>query len=221
MRLGADIVKGMININTQVELPYFHIGYAVGGSQEWMLDPWMRLGGCAALAAVDSCIYFTLFCKQKRLCPVDVHHLTKNLYRSFAAVMKPYLRPRYNGVSKLSLYVDGLNAYLQDQKNEKLKMKMFPSGQNYADAEKALRGQLDQMLIVPFLLLNPVSKEWSDYRWHWFLLAGYRWEQGRLFVKAITYGGSQWLSFDGLWDAVHADNGGMILYYFNKEGGKK
>lgn len=204
----------MVTINTHVELPYFHIGHATGGSQEWMLDPWMKLGGCAALAAVDSCIYFTLFCKQKRLCPFDVHHLTKNLYRNFAAVMKPYLRPRYNGVSKLSLYVDGVNVYLRDRKNDQLGMKMFPTGKTYIDAEKALRGQLDQMLIVPFLLLNPVSEEWSDYRWHWFLLAGYRWEHERLFVKAITYGASQWLSFDGLWDTVHADNGGMILYYF-------
>lgn len=204
----------MVSDNTYVELPYFHIGGAVGGSQEWMIDPWMRLGGCAALAAVDSCIYFTLFCKKKRLCPFDVRHLTKNSYRNFAAVMKPYLRPRYNGVSKLSLYADGMNAYLRDRKNDQLKMKLFPSGQAVAGAEQALRGQLDEGILVPFLLLYPVSEQWRDYGWHWFLLAGYRWERDRLFVKAITYGESQWLPFDGLWDTIRADNGGMILYYF-------
>lgn len=201
-------------MNTCVELSYFHIGRAEGGSQEWMTDPWMKLGGCAALAAVDSCIYFTLLCKRKRFCPFDVHHLTKDLYRQFAMIMKPYLRPRHNGVSKLSLYVDGMNAYLRDRKNDQLKIKMFPTGQAAADARKALTDQIDQGMIVPFLLLNPISREWADYRWHWFLLAGYRWENDRLFVKAITYGAGKWLSFDGLWDTTRADNGGMILYHF-------
>lgn len=195
-----------------VELSYFHIDHSLGGSQDWMLDPWMRLGGCAALAAVDSCIYFTLFCGEKRLCPFDVHHLTKERYRQFAMIMKPYLRPRYSGVSKLSLYVDGMNAYLQDRKNDRLKIGTFPTGQSPDAARKALTGQIDRKMIVPFLLLNPVSREWKDYHWHWFLLAGYRWEKGRFFVKAITYGNSQWLSFDGLWDKAHTDNGGMILY---------
>lgn len=206
--------KELLRINTCVELSYFHIGHATGGSQEWMTDPWMRLGGCAALAAADSCIYFTLFCKKKRLCPFDVHHLTRDLYRQFAMIMKPYLRPRYNGISKLSLYVDGMAAYLQDRKNDQLRMDMFPTGQPLADARKTLTEQIDRKLIVPFLLLNPISREWRDYRWHWFLLAGYRWENDQFFVKAITYGESEWLSFDGLWDTIHADNGGMILYHF-------
>lgn len=207
----------MGRINTCVELSYFHIGNAIGGSQEWMTDPWMRLGGCAALAAVDSCIYFTLFCGEKRLCPFDVHHLTKALYRRFAGIMKPYLRPRYSGVSKLSLYEDGMNAYLKDMKNERLRMKLFPAGQPLVDAQAVLTGQIDRKYIVPFLLLNPISREWRDYQWHWFLIAGYRWEEGRLFVKTITYGNSTWLPFDGLWDTVHDDNGGMILYYFRED----
>ena len=28
------------------ELAHFHIGEALGGSQEWFLDPFMKLGGC-------------------------------------------------------------------------------------------------------------------------------------------------------------------------------
>lgn len=204
----------MTRMDTCVELPYFQIGRALGGSQDWMTDPWMRLGGCAALAAVDSCIYFTLFCKKKKLCPFDVHHLTKNLYRSFAMVMKPYLRPRYQGVSKLSLYVDGMSAYLRELRNDQLKIGTFPAGQTLSEAQKALTGQIDKKYVVPFLLLNPISGEWRSYRWHWFMLAGYRWVDGRLFVKAITYGAGEWLPFDGLWDTVHGENGGMILYDF-------
>ena len=28
------------------ELKHFYIGDALGGSQEWFLDPFMKLGGC-------------------------------------------------------------------------------------------------------------------------------------------------------------------------------
>lgn len=182
-----------------------------------MHDPWMRLGGCGALAAVESCIYFRLYCKKKRLCPIDVHHLTKESYRQFAMVMKPYLRPRFNGISRLSLYVDGMNEYLRDKKNDELKMELFPTGQSLTVAEKALTEQIDRKYLIPFLLLKPVSKEWKEYHWHWFLLAGYRWEEGRLFVKAITYGAAEWLSFEGLWDTADKDNGGMILYHFQEK----
>lgn len=110
-----------------------------------------------------------------------------------------------------------MNAYLKDMKNERLGMKLFPAGQPLADAQAVLTGQIDRKYIVPFLLLNPISGEWRDYQWHWFLIAGYRWEEGRLFVKTITYGNSTWLPFDGLWDTVHDDNGGMILYYFRED----
>lgn len=47
-----------------IRLPYFSIEGCFGGSQSWMLDPQMRIGGCAALTACDLCIYLSL---QKRL----------------------------------------------------------------------------------------------------------------------------------------------------------
>ena len=42
------------------ELQYFKIEEAWGGSQEWFSDRMMRLGGCAAVTACDSCIFFDL-----------------------------------------------------------------------------------------------------------------------------------------------------------------
>ena len=39
------------------ELQYFKIEEAWGGSQEWFSDRMMRLGGCAAVTACDSCIF--------------------------------------------------------------------------------------------------------------------------------------------------------------------
>lgn len=200
----------------RAELDYFHIGKALGGSQSWMRDPWMRLGGCAALAAVDSCIYFTLFCGKKKLCPIDVHRLTKDTYIQFAMTMKPYISPRFSGVSKLELYTDGMGAYLSDCGYEGLNMHPFPMGQPLEQAQQALQKQIDKGILIPFLLLNPISRDWKEYHWHWFILIGYRWDEERLMVKAVTYGEGEWLPFATLWDSAHHDNGGMILYDFPK-----
>lgn len=43
------------------ELPYFYIGSAYGGNQDWLTDRMMNLGGCAAVTACDSSIYFTRY----------------------------------------------------------------------------------------------------------------------------------------------------------------
>ena len=40
------------------ELDFFRVGRAYGGNQDWFADPMMRLGGCAAVTACDSSIYF-------------------------------------------------------------------------------------------------------------------------------------------------------------------
>ena len=52
------------------ELQYFKIEEAWGGSQEWFSDRMMRLGGCAAVTACDSCIFFDLY-KGTDLYPFD------------------------------------------------------------------------------------------------------------------------------------------------------
>ena len=197
-----------------VDLKYFHIGNALGGSQDWMRDPWMRLGGCAALAAVDSCIYFALFHAKKKLCPIDVHNLTRDSYIQFAMIMKPYISPRFSGVSKLKWYVEGMEAYLKDRECTEPFIHSFPMGQPLLQAGQVLQRQIDKGMLIPFLLLNPISSEWRDYHWHWFLLTGYRWDEDCLMVKAVTYGAGRWLPFATLWDEKNSKNGGMILYEF-------
>ena len=39
------------------ELEHFYIGEALGGSQDWFMDPFMKLGGCGAVTACDTCIW--------------------------------------------------------------------------------------------------------------------------------------------------------------------
>ena len=83
------------------ELDYFRIGQSYGGCQDWFPDFFMRMGGCAA-AACESCIYSDKYRGIKGLYPYD--SLTKNDYINFAAIMKPYLKPRMSGIDTLEFY---------------------------------------------------------------------------------------------------------------------
>ena len=42
------------------ELEHFMIGASYGGNQEWFRSFMMRIGGCGAETACDSCLYFAL-----------------------------------------------------------------------------------------------------------------------------------------------------------------
>ena len=62
------------------ELDYFCIDGRFGGRQSWFWDPIMRMAGCAAIAASDSCISLARTFGLNRLCPYDPDQLTKRNY---------------------------------------------------------------------------------------------------------------------------------------------
>ena len=76
------------------ELDYFSIDGVQGGSQDWMSNFLMKFGGCAALAACDTCIYLAAKQGWKQIYPYNIAHLCREDYDRFAMKMKPYLRPR-------------------------------------------------------------------------------------------------------------------------------
>lgn len=91
-----------------------------GGNQKWLLgDPLMYLGGCAAITACDMSIYFALNFGRKELYPFRLSKITENLtktdYKKFTKIMKPYLRPRIEGVSELHLFTEGFGKYIADR----------------------------------------------------------------------------------------------------------
>lgn len=110
------------------ELPYFLVGGKYGFDQEDFQDPWMRLGGCGAVTACDSCIYFDLYFgthfypyplyadEESRLRRIEP---TKQDYIGFSKIMKPYLRPRSMGIHTLELYMDGFRAFLEKMEQKK------------------------------------------------------------------------------------------------------
>ena len=69
-----------------MELPHFMMGKSYGSNQNWMMDPWMHLGGCAALTTCDAFIDFSLY----------VNFLKKVPYTAFdvlSPVRIPHLQP--------------------------------------------------------------------------------------------------------------------------------
>lgn len=196
------------------ELDYFTIGSSIGGNQEWFLDPMMRLGGCAAETACDSAIWFSLHFG-KSLYPYDVHDLKKKDYRAFGAAMKPYLRPRFRGIDRLSIYRDGFGAYLRQHGENGIQMEEYPGSAPTEAAFQRVREQIDADLPVPMLMLKHSNPKFEDYVWHWFILAGY--DADSMAVKTVTYSEAEWVDFTQLWNTGFAEKGGLILFHISDE----
>jgi len=196
------------------ELQHFTIGSSYGGNQNWFRTLMMRMGGCGAETACDSCLYFALHRGLKELYPFDSDRLTKEDYVAFAHRMERYLWPRMTGIDRLDIYMDGLAGYLRDCGEKRLTMSALDGGEPYERAARTVREQIDAGYPVPMLLLNHRDRAFKDYNWHWFLLNGYDAPEGAedMSVRAVTYSAWRWLDLQRLWDAGFERRGGLILY---------
>lgn len=193
------------------ELPYFQIEGAYGGNQDWLKDPMMKLGGCAALTVCDTSIYMALHQNKKHLYPFDLEQLDKKAYIQFSKKMKPYLTPRFRGIDRLEIYLEGIEQYLKDAGEKDLKATGFSGESKVEDAIKVVKKQLDMEIPIPFLLLKHKKNSLDFFTWHWFLLVGYEEYEEEMMVKVATYGSYHWLSLRELWDTGYKEKGGMIL----------
>ena len=92
------------------ELEYFFVEESYGGNQDLFPDVTMRDGGCGAIAACESCIYFARTNGIKNLYPHQSQEISWKEYHDFAYVMKHYLCPRPNGIDTLELFMEGFGA---------------------------------------------------------------------------------------------------------------
>ncbi|MCI7681564.1 MAG: hypothetical protein MSP55_04995, partial [Fusobacterium necrophorum] len=69
---------------------------------------------------------------------------------------------------------------------------------------------------IPYLNLLHQNPIFEDYEWHWFLLTGYEEKKEKFLLKAVTYGKSELLDFEELWNSGHDEKGGMVLLTFRK-----
>lgn len=194
------------------ELDYFYIGEAYGGSQDWFAGLWMRMGGCAAETACDCSVYFALNKGKTKLYPFDAHKLSQKDYVAFSKIMRPYLRPRFSGVDRLDIYIDGYGRYLRDHGENKLQLLPWDGEQKLEPTKAVIKKQIEQGFPIPCLVLNHKNKAMQDYVWHWFLLTGYNEEKETFQVKAVTYGSWKWLNLAELWATGNKRKGGLILF---------
>ena len=166
MSLLVYPVKGMIFMRKELE--HFHIGEALGGSQDWFLDPFMKLGGCGAVTACDTCIWLARSQGERWLYPFHPADLSRAEYIHFGRMMKPFLRPRAGGINRLELYMRGLGAYLRGRteacKPQKmLRMSGFDGNRSAEEAWEAIVRQIDDGFPVPILILRHQEPELKDF----------------------------------------------------------
>ena len=219
------------------ELDYHRIEGSFGGNQEWFLGPWMKGGGCGAETAIESCIHFARHFGRTELYPFDARNLTRADYRKFGTIMRPYLSPRWTGIDRLDIFVDGFGKYLEDRGAAGIRMEKLEAAEAGFDrAREAVMGRIDRNIPVPMLVLNHKDKRFEEYVWHWFILCGYaeadrapepgpgedagcaasRWKapdgETRFYVKTATYSEWNWIDLEALWDSGEERKGGLILY---------
>ena len=199
----------------KVFLDYFEIDGEIGGNQDWFRNLVMKMGGCGAATACDSCIYFALHQGKTHLYPFDVKNLTKEDYIQFSQKMKPYIRPRVGGVRELSMYINGFQQYLQDVGETHLQMKGFPGTNSVEDAKTFIKAQIDAGFPVPYLMLRHHDEKFKDFIWHWFLLFGYEETEEDFLITVATYGEAATMSLKELWDTRQEEKGGLIAYSWN------
>lgn len=200
------------------ELPHFYIGESLGGQQEWysrITDFGMHVGGCAAVTACDCAIYFEKYFGIYGLYPFDLQKITRDDYLKFGKIMEPYLYPRWSGVDKLEIYLDGFGRFLNDRDVKNLKMRPLSGENDFSDSCKVICSQIDKKYPIPCLILNHQVPSLQDYVWHWFILNAYEIHDGKFFVKAVSYGIGRWINFLTLWDTGYRRKGGLILFEFS------
>lgn len=199
-------------MNGKKELRYFKIGNSYGGNQRWMIDPWMHIGGCAALTTCDAFIYLSLYKGLQGLCPYAPEKMGKKEYKKFAMSMKPYLQPRESGIKDLGTYMDGVRAYLEDVEEDRVTVTGLDGMVTYGNAEAAIRETIDREMPVAYLMLKHRDKKFDFFEWHWFLVIGYDESDGGFMIKVATYGKAHWLSLKELWDTGFDEKGGLVLF---------
>ena len=194
------------------ELPHFAVGSDYGGSQDWCTELWMNIGGCAAVTACDSSIFFMLHKGRRELYPYALTDISRKDYVDFTDIMKPYLYPREGGVDRLDLYTDGFGRFLRDRGENAISMSPWPGEHDLSETKDTVKKQIDDGWLIPVLTLQHMHPSMREYVWHWYLLNGYDEQGERFFVKAVTFGAWQWLDFGVLWNTGFDRKGGLVLY---------
>ena len=204
-------------VNRKVELPYFNVGKNYGSNQSWMMDPWIHLGGCAALTTCDVFIYMSMYKDRKDLYSLkspSQRELDRKAYSKFAMSVKLYLEPRRTGIKDLKTYTDGVELYLKDTDVEDIELKSIEGSEPYEKIRMAVEESINKGMPLAYLMLKHKDKAFEFFEWHWFIVNGYEDKEDGFYIKAATYGKAHWLNLEKLWDTGYDHKGGIVLFDF-------
>ena len=191
------------------EIPFFNVENDFGGDQHKLDRFIMQKGGCAAVTACDCSIYFELYKNIRGLYPYDIKNISYKNYRQFSEIMTPYLHPRMGGIDKLEIYIDGFKKFLKRRNVMNINFTAWTRQENFSSTVEKIKAEIDAGFPIPCLTLENKNPDLKLYVWHWFLLTGY--DDSEIFkVKTTTYGKSDWVDFDKLWDDGE-QHGGLVL----------
>lgn len=202
--------------NMKRELDYFYIDGKYGWNQEDFKNLWMNKGGCACVTACDSFIYMRKYLGKDKLYPYEIETVRALDYVDFSNDVKPYLRPRWTGIDRLEIYVDGIRDFLNDIDEESIRLSEFSGDNSIEDAISIVKSQIDKEFPIPMLVLMHKNHRFKDFVWHWFLLTGYEEDGEKFMVKVVSYGSYRWFDFRELWNTGHRRKGGLILFDENR-----
>lgn len=195
------------------ELNYLDIEGNYGGDQEWFSYFSMRMGGCGAATACE----FLMYLAKEREClrdlyPYDIEHFTIEDYNRMGKRMRPYLKPRKNGIDRTSIYIEGFDAYMKMETSfpELLEMRGFEGDRDIEEAKIFIKNQINAGLPIPYLMLRHTDPKFKDFVWHWFMITGYEESEEGFFVILATYGERYVFDFHELWNTGHERRGGMV-----------
>ena len=198
--------------NIKKELPYFNIGKSYGGNQRWMIDPWMHLGGCAALTTCDLLIYLALHKGKKELYPKNPDSITRRDYVKFGMSIKPYLQPRESGIKDLDTYIASVKQYFEDVEADYINVIGLEGTEPYEKARQTIMASIDRKIPVAYLMLKHEDKSFDFFEWHWFIVNGYEKKEDDIYIKVATYGKAHWLNLSKLWDTGQDEKGGIVTF---------
>ena len=169
------------------ELPYFQIGASYGGNQDWFSDVWMRKGGCGAETACDVSVYLAMYRGIAHAYPFRIPAVHED-YVAFSEIMRPYLSPRWTGIDRLDIYIDGFGSYLRDRGIDSIGLAPWEGTHSYEETRGIVRRQIDAEMPIPCLTLKHRAPSMDFYVWHWYLLTGYEDFDGECAVKITKIG---------------------------------
>ena len=181
-----------------------------GGDQNWHSHRMMKLGGCSAVTACETCIWMAKAkLSLRNLYPFDPQQVTRADFLRFFERMFYYLHPGIGGMTSIDKFAAQIGKYISTTGAD-TRTRVLRGNADYGQAEAFVKQSLDNGFPVMYLMLKHRNPVFADYEWHWFTLTGYEDDGADMDITFATWGEKHTFSLRQAWDTGKAWRGGMV-----------